>query len=747
MKTLALGSKDSAFYKSISDALFSFGDITYKSEHDFKYVKDLVEYINKYEIERVLMPNPYGNNKRNACYRKLKEIDVDVVASDRGALPDSWFFDNGFNADSPSYKKGEWDYPLTVQESTEVEGYLSSLIDADKALEAQGARVGGDYLRENLGLIGKKVLFVPMQRPEDTVIKHFSGAIESLIDFVEKVSGIADTLSEDGWVVVLKKHPLESDYILPSSEKVKYVYNSAHVNDLIEMADAVLLVNSGVGLLAMAWNKPVYHFGEAFYSIEGVNKKVDSIESASTSIRNGLIVDVEKVRRFYYHLINRVYSFATFQTEKVKEQNGASRNITRHINFRTLIVNGDNYPVNGRKILVVTSVVPRPIYRGSQARIDTVISSLIKSGSKVGLIVMNTSFRGKRSVDIEGELKKAYKGISYVKVIKSPALSVDRLSVYKSKLMKFTDRVINKNSATKIVDCPSKFKRAVSKSIDDFLPDSVLINYAKLTPLIPRDYDGEAIIDTHDYQTQFLKEELEQNGNPDKISIEKFRRSEISLLNRFDKIVAINRNEKNIFEKITNTKVYCVPAFCESNLEKKSFMLGYEYDALFVGSISTFNVSGLLWFLNEVLPKVKSELPRFRLAVVGDVCKSKQIDQELYPNVDFLGRVDDLKNSYNSSKAIIAPILSGAGMKIKVVEALSYGKPVIGTAKAFDGIEVVNKKSALVEDSPELFSKVLVEIISNRDVRKGIERQAEKLYQENHSLHSIESAIEQLVNT
>lgn len=747
MKTLALGLKDSTFYLSISDALFAFGDITYKSEHDFKYVKDLEKYIADHEIDRVLMPNPYGNNKRNACYRKLKEIGVDVVASDRGALPDSWFFDSGFNADSLSYKEGEWDYDLDSKESEAIDMYISSLIDADKALESQGVRVGGDYLRENLGLVDKKILFVPMQRPEDTVIKYFSGAVDSLEDFMEKLSKIADILSEHGWTVVLKKHPLETDYILPLSENVKYIYNSAHVNDLIEMSDAVLLVNSGVGLLSMAWKKPVYHFGEAFYSIDGVNKKVVDIDDAVEKILNGFEVDYEKVKRFYHHLVNRVYSFGTFKTEKIKESNGSFRNVTRKIEFRSLKINGDSYSVNGRRILVVTSVVPRPIYRGSQARIDAVISSLINTGAKVGLVVMNTSFKGKKSIQIEEELRVAYKGLAYVKVIKSPELDVGRIASLRNKVVRFIDFNFNKNNATKLKDCPPKFKRVVSSSMEMFSPDSVLINYVKLAPLIPKWFSGEKIIDTHDYQTQFLKEELEQNGNPRNIDIEKFKKSEISLLNCFDKVVAINRNEKKIFEKILDSKVYCAPAFCSDNTSKPSFMLGYEYDALFVGSISTFNVSGLLWFLDEVLPLIVLELPRFRVAVVGDVCKSKNIDQEKYSSVEFLGRVADLKYAYQSSKTIVAPILSGAGMKIKVVEALSYAKPIVGTTKAFDGIEVVNNKSAVIADDPNEFASAIVKLVIDREKRKNLEERAEQLYRESHSLVSIQNAIEELVNT
>ena len=156
MKTLALGKKDSAFYKSISQAMYAFGDITYRSEHDFPKLVQLINYIEEKNINQVLMPNPYGNNKRLATYRKLKELKIPVIASDRGGLPGSWFFDSGFNADSESYNIEKWDKKLSSKEKEKASIYIKNLVSTEDALEKQGNRVGGESLRRSLRLEGKK---------------------------------------------------------------------------------------------------------------------------------------------------------------------------------------------------------------------------------------------------------------------------------------------------------------------------------------------------------------------------------------------------------------------------------------------------------------------------------------------------------------------------------------------------------------------------------------------------------------
>jgi hypothetical protein len=109
------------------------------------------------------------------------------------------------------------------------------------------------------------------------------------------------------------------------------------VHDLLELCDAVALVNSGVGLLASLFNKPVYYFGKSYYAHPGINRHVQSATALFlNAVRNPVQFDAEVRDRLIHHLTKRVYSFGKFETELVRQKEGHLINVTRQIDFYDL---------------------------------------------------------------------------------------------------------------------------------------------------------------------------------------------------------------------------------------------------------------------------------------------------------------------------------------------------------------------------------------------------------------------------
>ncbi|BCX67042.1 capsular polysaccharide export protein, LipB/KpsS family [Pseudomonas izuensis] len=336
LEILALGDRFSAAYRSIEDTLREMGDLSFREEASFEKAEDAINHVRNSSFDLVIMPNPYGNERRRWIYTHLKNLNFPVMVFDRGALPGSWFFDLGFNADSATYHPLRWDKPLNSEETLAIETYIQSAKE-QTPLEVQGDRLGGKALKEDLGLSDKKVLFVPFQRPSDTTIKFFSGGIESFDNFVALVNQTKRLLQQHApdWVIVAKRHPLEQTR--PNAD-VMFVADDTHVHDLIEMSEAVLLVNSGVGVISSLFDKPVLHAGDAFYSHPGLNRQVKTPEDVVYWILNGFQVSKDIRNRFTHHLVNKVYSFGTFETELVLQKDGSYRNITRKINFDTVTI-------------------------------------------------------------------------------------------------------------------------------------------------------------------------------------------------------------------------------------------------------------------------------------------------------------------------------------------------------------------------------------------------------------------------
>ena len=336
-RTLALGARSHAFYRSIEEALPQFGQITFHTENEIGSPDELAARLRSGEVDRVLMPNPYGNERRLELYRKLRTENLPCIVSDRGALPDSLFFDVGFNADSPSYDVSRWDVPLDGARRARVRAYIAGQRGSDEALEQQGPRRFTTELRRELGLGDRRVLLVPFQRPKDTVCRYFAGAAGSYDSFVAMVDAVAQHLPSD-WVIVAKKHPLEVER--PPIRSVRFASDDTHIKDLIELCDAVLLLNSGVGLMALLWDRPVLHAGDVFYTDPRLSRPVRNEEEVLDALREGFAPDRETTERFISYLIEDLYSFGTTRYEIMNDPDGSLRSVSRETRFHRIVIPG-----------------------------------------------------------------------------------------------------------------------------------------------------------------------------------------------------------------------------------------------------------------------------------------------------------------------------------------------------------------------------------------------------------------------
>lgn len=109
---------------------------------------------------------------------------------------------------------------------------------------------------------------------------------------------------------------------------------------------------------------------------------------------------------------------------------------------------------------------------------------------------------------------------------------------------------------------------------------------------------------------------------------------------------------------------------------------------LFVGSNYAPNIHGILWFIKEILPNIN-----YRLLIVGKgiSCLSSRIPKNLMSRIEILDYVPNLDQLYKESRFVVAPIFYGSGMKVKVAEAIQYGKPIFLSSHAFCGYESLNK--------------------------------------------------------
>jgi glycosyltransferase involved in cell wall biosynthesis len=132
-----------------------------------------------------------------------------------------------------------------------------------------------------------------------------------------------------------------------------------------------------------------------------------------------------------------------------------------------------------------------------------------------------------------------------------------------------------------------------------------------------------------------------------------------------------------------HTPVFYVPSYPEAAAVSSRARMAARYDLLFVGSENHFNVDGITAFLAANA----AWLSRYRIALAGRVCAVQSVRDlaAQNANITLLGFVEDLEEVYGAAWAAISPV-EGTGLKMKVVEALRYGKPVFASAHSANSL-------------------------------------------------------------
>ncbi len=136
---------------------------------------------------------------------------------------------------------------------------------------------------------------------------------------------------------------------------------------------------------------------------------------------------------------------------------------------------------------------------------------------------------------------------------------------------------------------------------------------------------------------------------------------------------------------------------------------------LFCGSLNYEpNRRGLEWFRKHVWPNIKQNNTAARLVVIGlGAAESEFPELRNDPAVDFIGEVDVVLPWYHGTSIAVAPILEGSGTRIKILEAMTLGNPVVSTTVGAEGIDSTDGSDILIRDDADSFGQGILRLLSD----------------------------------
>lgn len=216
-----------------------------------------------------------------------------------------------------------------------------------------------------------------------------------------------------------------------------------------------------------------------------------------------------------------------------------------------------------------------------------------------------------------------------------------------------------------------------------------------------------------------------------KIATSRLAKFEKNLAGNVDGIIAISPGDAEVFGKLApGIPVISIPLgyderLCRNIIDHND----YEETPVFyhLGSMDWLpNEQGIKWFIEHVMPLLKNDLPWFRFRIAGKNMPGwiKDINNN---HIVVDGEVEDACLYHKDKMVMIVPLLSGGGIRAKIIEAMALGKVVISTGIGAEGIPCTNDTDILIADTSEEFVQQIARCSESADLRRKIGLNARKL--------------------
>jgi glycosyltransferase involved in cell wall biosynthesis len=378
------------------------------------------------------------------------------------------------------------------------------------------------------------------------------------------------------------------------------------------------------------------------------------------------------------------------------------------------------------KILFLTNKVPYPPKDGGSIASVAMINSFARAGHETTLLAMNTLKHHSTLNKIPEEIKDR----TIIHLVEVPA-PISFLGAIKNLL--FSSLPYN---AERFID--QKYKDYLESHLKNHEYDIIQLEGLYLIPYIPT--IRKICKSTIAYRSQNVEHEIWLRIANNAKGIKKLYLKNLtkrildfekSAINQYDLSVPISLRDELQLEILGNSKPSMViPAGIDFKLQH-DFFDDFKMNIFCIGALDWApNQEGLLWFIENCLPFIVGKSPGIRFKIAGRNAPDWFIGQLKNPNIDFLGEIDDASEFIRQNGILIVPLLSGSGMRVKIIEGMSNSKAIVTTSVGCEGINAENGKHIFIADDPIEFSKYIITLLNDKDLilRTG-KNAAEFVYQ------------------
>lgn len=364
------------------------------------------------------------------------------------------------------------------------------------------------------------------------------------------------------------------------------------------------------------------------------------------------------------------------------------------------------------KILILANKMPYPAKDGGAIATMTLAKNLWHCGATVDILAMNTSKHNTNYEDIPKEITNN---------IPIFPVEIDTELSFFQALKNFLFSSLPYN-ATRFIS--NEYQQKLIKLLQNSTYDIVQLEGVYLCPYIPciRQYSKAKIaLRAHNIEHEIWQRIAKHTINPFKKLylynlVRRIRKFEIQYLHRYDFLIPITGRDGEKYQEMGST----VPQHtAPTGVDKDDALLKIDnrwvlFPSLFyIGALDWIpNQEGLKWFINHVWDKFYKRYPA-TFTIAGRNAPASLVHYFNAHHINYIGEVDDSYKIFEHQSIMVVPILSGSGMRIKIIEGMAAGKAIITTTTGTEGIETTHDENILIADTAEDFYLCLEKVYND----------------------------------
>ncbi|MEN6520991.1 MAG: glycosyltransferase family 4 protein [Armatimonadota bacterium] len=286
--------------------------------------------------------------------------------------------------------------------------------------------------------------------------------------------------------------------------------------------------------------------------------------------------------------------------------------------------------------------------------------------------------------------------------------------------------------------------------------DMVYVDHLQMAQYMDRWDHIPWVLDEHNVEWKIIErmaqgERLSAKGLYAAIEWKKLKKWELSACEKADLILTVTETDKAtlLSERRSSGNITCIPIGVDFDSFPRAGLSPNARNILSIGTMSwPPNIDSILYFADEIYPEIKSRSDGVKLVIAGSkppgsIKRLSRLDN----TIEVTGFVHDLSALTSEAAVFIVPLRSGSGLRVKILNAMAMGLPVVSTSVGCEGIGAEHGRHLLIADTPQAFSDAVLRLLSDFGLRKQLAEAGREFVLSNYGWDSIWDRLDKALDT